>query len=637
MEADDTIPDNVDVITDIDMIEDILDEKSAIVNKEIAATVKEEIAEQTLEPTVEPTREPIPGTDIPDMKGGHFLLHNNPKEVFFHFIENSNISLMRKIDSSKAGIVFRCTLKNEIPKANMNYWNLNSKSIIEQGGLVKVNSLCVKVAFCSEKRENNVYLKKNDTIYKKWTASKKNLTDEVLTQNIAAKRTNNDFDSVSPYIVFFNNFEVFDEVADRDRTGQVRLTVSTNATQRNDVNQFLNIMYENGDRDCKNAVTMIRTAKYSDIKLDRSNDVITPKLFNAMMPARLDPKYEQDRHPNLDETSNLSYVSLSVIVMENVVNSRESHDYYLNTQNQRYLCMYLHELIRCTINTGIVHSDLHMGNVLYLPKCPYYKTASEYSNPLNGRLQIIDFGQINPLTKDEWDSLLFENNRLRDAKGFEDVEIQLGEDRQNRGQRTLVNYAEILKKILNCVRGRNTRRFIIEFMLRLVENEDFDEVSTINEQNELFHYYFITGGRDLIRRSALIVNMKLYYVFMCRQLFVQELEQGNYKDQVIDRNNVIRMKQLMQKLNAKDLAAMNASYAPIIRSVNAPRNSWFRRFLDVITLCTRPSIDDVVTTTPQDTAALFEQAAGKRTIRKPGNHRHKTRRHRKKRRTQKRN
>jgi len=115
---------------------------------------------------------------------------------------------------------------------------------------------------------------------------------------------------------------------------------------------------------------------------------------------------------------------LSIIFMEFAEGYHTLYDLWNNPQNQgpnemvilkNFLFITMYDLYRLYHNYGIVHGDIHFGNILVNPSYPYL------DNQRLGKVLIIDFGKSfyetpDPLKK-EFDTILYHKN----TSGFETI------------------------------------------------------------------------------------------------------------------------------------------------------------------------------------------------------------------------
>uniref|UniRef100_A0A6C0D255 Uncharacterized protein n=1 Tax=viral metagenome TaxID=1070528 RepID=A0A6C0D255_9ZZZZ len=311
-----------------------------------------------------------------NQQGGVFILTDNPEKVFYNFIHNSNIELLTQPDSSAYGIILKCKLKENvtIEDPQMNYWRLNTKSIINKGGLEKVDSLCIKIGFVSE-TDKVFQLNFADgslSSYEKSSTTKMDADLEVTTQIVVSKTTNLNFESVCPYIVFSKIYE-------DKRTIESFISKLINSSNNN-----------------------------SDLK----------KIINGIKVTCLNPKNK---------------FKLSVIGMELLENAEtlektiSSHDggvesIFSDTNLRKYegiMFMYFHELIRTAVESKILLFDAKLSNVLYIKDYTYYDEIKirDEDELCKGRAVFIDFGQIYPMNKSEINEFSYERFKIVSSEG----------------------------------------------------------------------------------------------------------------------------------------------------------------------------------------------------------------------------
>jgi hypothetical protein len=603
---------NISSITNLKDIEDILVNKSEI-NKELLKEIQVNSDEIQV--------------NSDEMSGGHFRMNSNPKEVFYNFLRNSNVTLLADIDSSVFGIVLKCTLKspNIIPEVSMNYWKINTESILENNGLSKVTSLCIKIGFVSNIPHSRIYLKDRSRVYSKGVVSEKDYIDEANIQNVIVSSTNQFCEAAAPYIVYFNIFKFAENILNRrdinppERNPQYRYFTNheypIDETQVNDIHELLKIIYDNGDDRCKQVIEMLRTAKYNNQRDERENIMLRRDSFIRALNANLDGKFDIN-----------SPAALSIIVMEIVNSDKTLQEQFALDNTYDYMLMYLHEIIRSSVEAGAIHQDAHSRNILYLPNYPYYSNEPTYNGAKTGRLQLIDFGQVKILTPEEKEDLQYEKNIDTERQNERDRILMLylndGNPRVDIDRDEInilhpylpiyVNYFSILNNIIFHIGNTNTTNYVIMYLLHICERKaDGTKLSIPQLQHRgglanLKRYLSVfgrgpnpSGIAEKANRNK--INTLLYSLFNSREKFINNDLIEKFSSRFPEQNSVERLNKifrLIQKLNYQLVLDINETYAP----VSSPPTGSLSILLRWLRTCTAHLNDIVV-----DNLPIFEE------------------------------
>jgi hypothetical protein len=521
--------------------------------------------------------------NINSQKGGVFILNENPEAVFYNFIRNSNIELLTPADSSSFGIVFKCKLKEGvvISDPKMNYWRLNTNSIINKGGLEKVTSLCIKLGFVSDvQHPEGIRLQLgNGSAYSepKATTTEEEIFQEITIQSIIARTTNMNFESVCPYIVYSKIYE-------------------DNAS----ITRFIEILV-------KNAV-------------NNSIEIDTRKLMNGIR-----------------FTCNINKLKLSVIAMELLENTTSlletiNHGRYtLFENNHLKVCegvffMYFHELIRTAVESKVLLFDAKLENVLYNSTYPYYHESfkiREEDKSVMGRVILIDFGQTYLMTKEEASEFTYEK--------FTDV---------NENGDTVISYFKILLKIFlilcelveaGAAEHFNTNHAIFVLLMGIIVNTSYNnsEISLVEMRDIIQDTFSKPRNRNRI-------NNGLIATFNARQRMINNLLNGYIPifgtEPDKRQEKITRLSNSVRRLNKSFLFDISKHY---VTTAPAPAsNSMIRDFINWVKRC-NASINDVVDPSQPETGISIntvldeigiknsdmERGGKRKTIRKHSNHR----------------
>lgn len=487
------------------------------------------------------------------IQGGYFTPHSDQKKVFENFLEHSTIELLTPLNSSCFGIIFKCTLTSPdiIPEPNMNYWRLNTRTILQPPRelspiedswtpseyMEKVTTICIKMAFVCE---SDVKLRFDSSMplthtnsdpnphkYTKYTVKIKEILEEAITQNAIVKKTNNHFEPVCPYILFFANYKEAEKTSIFTKLREAAIEVL-----KPDIDYIVTSL--NGKQ----------TVSMAFLVMENLQDNRNTQTLNI---------YKKNIRENIKTIKQKTRREDRAAAIEMI------HNYNQLYNNTKY--MIAHEIIRCAEDARVINLDLHYRNMLFVPEYPYYDIDGT-----SGRLQLIDFGQI--LTIDEANKHICIKHEYVDDNGD-----------------TKINYAYILLKIAIFCNERisrmpNTCLTIIDIFKPLLKEDMEDDMASEELEkirtNEGFLQYMkkiYIGDPTYILSIPLVgeFNHKLNELIQKREDVIQQIKSLPKVDELYDQIKVINQTYLSNAAETyKHISATKE---------NKPKSSWFNWLL----------------------------------------------------------
>jgi hypothetical protein len=316
------------------------------------------------------------------MYGGILQDPNDPRNNFFNFLRNSNVTILS--NSSVYGIIFKIDINNTEYKSP--YSMFRTKNFGE-----RVKTLVLKI--CPLTKE---YKKNRDFFLIQGNAKKTTTVDDFLREYYAqifiALDTCKYLETICPFPVYIDFFR---KTAIKDNTYFEDIPTIPDININDEEGSPTDYMFD--DKECLD-IFKSKFKSVEEIDDDSNSDLDDDDLVIDTDSDQFGGK--QNIIEQLIHFLNDKYDYLGVIAMEIADGYRTLKTFIDNPINYRiYQNFARYEIISLALEQRILHGDFHNENILINPD------YEGYFNGKTGKAMLIDFGIVNQLPEQEHDEL----------------------------------------------------------------------------------------------------------------------------------------------------------------------------------------------------------------------------------------